>query len=143
MLKLGCILLTLWSLLNLLASLFVVFIPVVFLHKNVPALKDSIESDEIHSLSAQTVDNINSIAVFANGVNIAFSLLMLFTIWFGLYRKAEWVFWALIPSLLMVLVAASAADYVAGLLHPEINLITGVVIFAGLFCCAIGIFKKS
>ena len=143
LLKTGCLMLSIWSLLNLLASLFVVVIPVVFGGEIAPALLDSLSDIEIHSLNEGIKRNANSIAVFANVMNIAFCTLTLFAIWQGLYRGVRWVFWALLVSLTLAVIAGSVADYVAGLLHPEVNLISGGIITVGLACSALAIFKQK
>ena len=139
----GCIVLSIWSGLNLLASLFVVIIPVVFGGETAPALLDALSDAEIQSLSDGIKRNANGIAVFANGLNIAFCTMTLFAIWKGLYQGVRWVFWALLVSLTLTVLAGTAADYVVGLLHPEVNIISGGILTVGLACSAIAIFKQK
>ena len=108
-----------------------------------PALLDSLKDPEIQSLTEGIKRNANSIAVFANGLNIAFCTLTLFAIWKGLYHGVRWVFWALLVSLSLSVITGTVADYVAGLLHPEVNMISGGIITVGLACTAIAIFKQK
>lgn len=143
LLKIGCLVLSLWSALNLLASLLVVLIPVVFFGEIAPALIDSLSDSEVLNLNDSVVRNANGIAVFANGVNIAFCSIMLIAIWHGLYRRVKWVFWALLLSLSLISFAGFAADYVAGFPHPEVNAISGAILAVGLVCSSIAIFSKK
>jgi len=143
MLKVGCVMLSLWGFLNLIASLVVVLIPVVLTGKIAPALLESLNGSEIDSLTGQILNNANGIAVFANGVNVAFCILLLFAIWGGLYRKVKWVFWAILTSLTVIVAAGTAADYVAGLLYPEVNVISGCIIGLGLILVALTLFKEE
>lgn len=143
LLRTGCIVLSIWSGLNLLASLFVVIIPVVIGGETAPALLDSLSDHEIQSLNDGIKRNANGIAVFANGINIACCTLIFFAIWKGLYQRVRWVFGALLVSLSLMVIAGTVADYVAGLPHPEVNMISGTIIAVGLACSAPAIFKKE
>lgn len=132
MLKIGCLILSVWSVLNLGASLFVVILPVVFAGKNALALMDSVSGAEIAALSPQLLANANGIAVFANGLNIAFCALLLFAVWGGVYSRVKWAWLGVTVALAAILLAGVAADYVVGFLHPEVNLISGAIIAVGL-----------
>lgn len=139
----GCIILTLWALLNALASLFVVIVPVVFFAGNAPALLAGLNEAQIKAIPPAVIENANSIAVFANGVNVAFCVLLLCAIWLGLWRGVRWVFWALSASLIAAFLAGVASDYVAGNDHPEVNLISGLILITGLLFSAKGLFNKQ
>jgi|GEM_PF-1593773 len=142
LLRTGCVVLSVWSVLNILASLIVVIIPVVFGGETAPALLDSLSANEIQGLSDGIERNANGIAVFANGLNIAFCTLALFAIWQGLHKKMKWVFWALLVSLSLNVLAGTLADYVVGLLHPEVNIISAAILAVGLGCSAQSIFRQ-
>ncbi|MGH1538820.1 MAG: hypothetical protein ACRBHB_00225 [Arenicella sp.] len=143
MLKIGCIILGLWSLLNLIASLVVVLIPVILLGENAPAVLESISERDINRVDSNIVNNANAIAVFANGVNVAFGMLSLSAIWCGLFQKIKWVFWALFSSLTAMWLTGIAADFVVGIRHPEVNIASGLILATGLICSAIAIFRQD
>ena len=140
MLKTGTIILSIWAGLNLHPS-FGILILILFQGKNAPALSVLLSEEEISGLSSDLLATVNSIAAFANGLNVAFCLLFLFAIWRGLNRKIEWVFWALLLSTVFALLAGIAGDYIVGTKFPEVNVISGLILAVGFICSAIGIFE--
>lgn len=140
MLKTGTTILSIWAGLNLLPS-FGILILILFQGKNAPALSVLLSEEEISGLSSDLLATVNSIAAFANGLNVAFCLLFLFAIWRGLNRKIEWVFWALLLSTVFALLAGIAGDYIVGTKFPEVNVISGLILAVGFICSAIGIFE--
>ena len=140
MLKLGAVILSIWGGLNLLPSSGILVL-ILFQNKNAPALSVLLSEEEISGLSSDLLATVNSIAAFANGLNVAFCLLFLFAIWRGLNRKIEWVFWALLLSTVFALLAGIAGDYIVGTKFPEVNVISGLILAVGFICSAIGIFE--
>ena len=142
MLKTGSVILSIWSGLNLVPSLGILTL-VVFLDKNAPALSVLLTEDEISMLSADVLATANSIAAFANGLNVAFCILFLIAVWKGLMLKIEWVFWALLVSSAFALVAGIAGDYVVGTQFPEVNIISGMILAVGFACAAKELFGNE
>ena len=142
MLKLGAVILSIWGGLNLLPS-FGILVLILFQNKNAPALSVLLSEEEITALSADAIAAVNSIAAFANGLNVVFCLLFLIAIWKGLNRKVEWVFWALLISSFFALMAGIAGDYVVGTQFPEVNVLSGLILVVGFICSAVGIFKSG
>jgi len=143
MLKLGCSIISLWAILNIFASFIVVLMPILVSGESAPALLESLSKITISSIDSQVLSNANSIAVFANTLNIAISISVLFIVWFGLYKGQKWSLVALVIILSLMLCSGFFADYVSKHDHTFINLASGVIMFAGLFFSAIAIYKPK
>ncbi|MGH1428609.1 MAG: hypothetical protein ACRBEE_11770 [Arenicella sp.] len=143
MLKAGCLIISLWAILNLLASLFVVLIPVLISNESAPALLESLSKDLIVGINQQVLANANSIAVFANVLNIAISISLLFIVWFGLFKKLKWSFVAVVIILSLMLASGFFADHVSRNNHTWVNFVSGAIMCIGLLFSAIGIFKPK
>ena len=142
MLRIGCVILTVWSAMNLIASV-VIFVNTLFLGGHTPALYSVLTADEVGSLSSGTLATLDSIAVFANGTNIAFCLVTLPAIWLGLFRRQVWSFWGLLVGFAAALLAGVAADYAVGTVAPEINIVSGMILCAGFAFAAFGLFRNQ
>ena len=140
MLKLGCVVLSLWLIVNLAASC-VVLADTLTGHGHTPALYALLSPDEVGQLDPETLSTLDSIAAFANGMNLSFSLLALAVVWLGLRRRARWAFWALLAGLLGALLAGVAGDFLVGWVAPQVNLITAVWLAAGFVCAGLGLFR--
>lgn len=135
MLKSGCIVLSLWVVVNLFASIYVVA-DTLLLGGHTPAITAILSVDDVSRLSSETLATIDSIAIFANGINIAFSVVSLFVIWMALIRKVRWAFWGLLGSFSVALMTGVLADYQVGSAAPEVNVISGVILLAGFMAVA-------
>ena len=142
MLKLGSILLCLWSVLNLLPSTWIL-VSILFRGGNAPGLTGVLTEPQVRALGREALAAANSIAVFANGLNVAFCLLFTVVVWRGLARQSPWVFWALSASALVALLAGVGADYMVGTRFPAVNLVSGLLLAAGFSCCAPTIFRRA
>ena len=130
MLKLGSILLSLWSVFNLLPSTWIL-VSILFRGGNAPGLTGVLTEAQVRALGAEALAAANSIAVFANGLNAAFCLLFAVVVWQGLVRRSAWAFWALSASALVALLAGVGADHVVGTRFPEVNVVSGLLLAAG------------
>lgn len=131
MLRIGCIILTLWTVLNLVPSSWIL-ISTVFLDGDSPAVFQILDENDLAGLTAKERTSINSVAVYANGLNAAFGVTSLFVIWKGLYRRQTWCFWCLVIGFGTALLAGVLGDFVLGTIHPEINIVSGAMLIAGL-----------
>jgi hypothetical protein len=138
-LKLGSLLLSLWSVLNLLPSAWILVL-ILLREQNAPALSVLLTEAQIRGLGHEYLATANSMAVFANGLNVAFCLLFTIGIWKGLAGRVRWVFWALLASAFVALLAGVGGDYVVGTRFPQVNVVSGLLLGAGFACCARGIF---
>ena len=77
-----------------------------------PAIRALLDESDIANLQAETVAMIDSIAVFANGLNLAFCSLAILIIWIGLHRHNRWAFWALLTGFTFAILAGIGADYI-------------------------------
>lgn len=139
MLRIGCIVLSLWALLNLLPSAWIL-VSTTFLDGDSPAIFQILDDHEVAALSAKERTSINSVAVFANGLNIAFCSTALFLVWFGLARRLRKVFWCLVFGFGMAWLAGALGDSVLGTVHPEISLASGGILLVGLGFAAVDLF---
>ena len=94
-------------------------------------------------LSDDALATIDSIAVFANGTNIALCLIAMPVVWIGLARRRRWTFWSLLAGLVTALGAGIAADYAVGFEFPHINLASGAILAMGFTLAAIGLFQRQ
>ena len=141
MLKAGCVVLSVWSVLNLIPSSWIV-VSILFRGGNAPGLYALLTQDQVRALAPDVLASANSIGVFANGLNVAYCLLFTIAVWKGLAQRIEWVFWALLASGIFALVAGVGADHTVGTQFPEVNLISALLLAVGLGCCAPSIFRS-
>ena len=142
MLRIGCVILTAWSVLNLVPSVVIV-VNTLFRGGHTPALYSILTAGEVSALSPETLATLDSIAVFANGINIAFCLVALAVIWLGLYRRQVWSFWGLLAGFTAALSAGVAADYAVGTVAPWINVISGAILGGGFMLTGLGLFRNE
>jgi len=138
MLKSGCIILTIWSLLNLAAS-GAILSETLLGRGHTPAVYSLLNEDEVSELSPKTLATIDSIAVYANGLNIAFCLVSTVVVWAGLYRRRIWCLWGLVGGYAAALAAGVGGDYMVGTLMWEVTGISGCILAVGLGLAAVGL----
>ena len=142
MLRLGCIVLSIWALLNLLPSLLILASTAI-LNGDSPAIFQILNDQEVAALTAKERTSINSVAAYANGLNVAFCVMALFVIWFGLNRRSHWSFWCLVFGFVFALLAGILGDFILGTVHPEINAISSVIVLVGCVLAAIDLFRRN
>ncbi len=140
MLKIGCVILSLWTILNLVPSLLIL-INTIFRGGHTPALYAVLNEEQVNGLSAEVLATLDSIAVFANGTNIAFCLVSLFAIWMGLNRRQNWSFWGLLAGFTAALLAGLAADYMVGTVAPQVNAISAGILVLGFVFVVVGLLQ--
>lgn len=141
MLRAGCIVLSIWLILNVIPSC-TILATTLSGNGHTPAINVLLDDADVANLSAETLATIDSIAVFANGLNIAFCTLAVSAVWMGLHRRIEWVFWALTAGFTCAILAGAGADFVVGTLFPHINLISLGIVTVGLGLAATALFRK-
>lgn len=140
MLRAGCIFLSCWALLNLGLALSVVVSTVMF-DGDSPAIFQILDESEAAALTAKERTSINSVAVYANGLNCAFSVTALFVIWCALRRRSMWAMYCLMLGFGSALIAGVAGDFVLGTVHPEVSIISAALLTFGFAVTAIGLFR--
>ncbi len=108
-----------------------------------PAIRALLDESDIANLNTETVATIDSIAVFANGLNLAFCSLAIFVVWIGLNSGRRWAFWSLLIGLTFAILAGVGGDYMVGTLFPQINLISFGIVALGLTLAATSLFGQS
>ena len=141
LLNIGCWVLTMWSVLNLAVSLKIVLDTLVF-GKHTPALHLILTEADVEALSEETLATIDSIAVFANGLNAAFCTLALGLIWCSLAHSRTWSFLTLLAGFSTAWLAGVGADFAVGNAAPWVNLISLAIILWGLSLSAVGLFWR-
>lgn len=140
MLRLGCLLLTAWTALNLAASAMIL-IDTLWLGGHTPALHAVLSPEAVAALEPQVLLTVDSIAVFANGMNAAFSIIALVVVWRGLHRaRAKWAYWGLLAGFTAAVIAGVAADSVVGWAAPQVNVISAGILAAGFAFAGYGLF---
>lgn len=140
MLLTGCIVLTVWAVLNLIPSI-TILVNTLFYGGHTPALYLILTKEEVGALAPHVLATLDSIAVFANGLNIAFCLVSLFTVWRGLYRRRVWAFWGLLAGFTAAVLAGVGADYEVHTAAPMVNVISGSLLGLGFAISAVGLFR--
>lgn len=142
MLRAGCILLTIWTLLNLVPSSMIA-LSTLFFDGHTPALTLLLTPGDVETLSPEVLATLDSIAIFANLTNVAFCSLVLAIVWMGLHRRQRWAFWSLLAGFVLALLAGVGADYAVGFAAPWVNGISGAVLGLGLAIAAAGLFTRE
>jgi hypothetical protein len=142
MLRVGAIILTIWTGLKLAISLGVLFMLLV-LGKNSPALVILYGDAQGKGLDARALATINGLAVVANVSIAALSILSLIVIWAALVHRTVWAFWSLATALLFFEVVRWLGEsffYQGSLLGDAATLLPTL---AGITCAAIGVFRRT
>ncbi|WP_425236141.1 hypothetical protein [Ulvibacterium sp.] len=141
-LKIGSIVLSIWSSLNFFPSLYVV-IGILFLGAHPPGLYAVLVAEDIQSMSPDILATVDSIGLFANLSVAALNALILIVIWKGLINRVVWVYWALLIASIFALLAGIAADYAVNFAFPEVNLVSALILAIGFIFSGIGLFKPG
>jgi len=142
MLRIGCLVLSAWCGLNLLASGYIL-VDTLLLGGHTPALYLLLSAEEARALGPDALATVDSIAVFANGLNVGLCLIALGVIWFGVYRRVVWCFWTLLAGLAAALGAGIAADAAVGTIRPDVNVISGLILAVGFGFAGAGLRRSG
>ncbi|TMU50439.1 hypothetical protein [Flagellimonas algicola] len=140
-LKIGSIILSVWSSLNFFPSLYV-GISILFFDSHPPGLYAILNEGDFKIMSPEMLMTVDSIGLFANLSVAALNLLILVVIWKGLNNSIIWTYWALMVSCVIAILAGVAADYAVNFAFPEVNIVSVLIVAAGFIFSGIGLFKK-
>ena len=138
MLKLGCWILTTWTALNCLASLKIVIETLLF-EGHTPALFLLLSEADVRSLPSNVVATIDSIALFANGLNIAFCIVALGLVWSDFSKLRTGKLSLLLAGFTMAWLAGFMADVAVGYAAPWVNAISLAIIALGFAATGLGL----
>ncbi len=109
MLKVGSIILTVWSSINFLLAAMIL-ISIIFFKNNAPIMFIVFEESEIAELDVKVVSSIKSLAILFNSCAASLSLLTILVIWTSLINGQRWAFWALLITIGLVQIMGFIAD---------------------------------
>ena len=138
MLRVGAILLSLWTGFNLVLALGILFMLLV-LGKNAPALLILYGDLGAEGMDPRALSTINALAVMFNACAASICALSLAMIWFAIVRKAVWAFWCLAGCLGFLQAAGFASDTFLGNKDVLANAISSLLLFCGIFSVGIAI----
>ena len=138
MLRVGAILLSLWTGFNLVLALGILFMLLV-LGKNAPALLILYGDLQAEGMDPRALSTINALAVMFNACAASICALSLAMIWFAVARKAVWAFWSLAGCLAFLQAAGFASDTFLGNKDLLANAVSSLVLLCGVFCVGIPI----
>ena len=142
MLRLGTILLSLWTGLNLALALGILFL-MLFMGQNAPCLLILYGDTQGAGMDPRALATINGLAVLLNACAAAICGLSLSIIWVALRRASRWAFWSLMTCLGFLQAAGFASD--AFFQHKNLiaNICSSLLLLAGIGFAAVGVFRKS
>jgi hypothetical protein len=127
--KIGSILLSIWSGFNLVLALGITLALLVF-ERNAPALSILFEGGEIARLDPRALATVNALAVLCNAVIAAFCALVLMVTWKA--RRQTWAFFALAGTMVFVQACGFASDARLGHRNLIANVISTGILVVGL-----------
>ena len=130
MLKVGAVLLSLWSGLNLLVGLGVTLF--ILAGNPPPALAFIFSEAEIGLLDARTLAVVRGLALLANPCIVALCTLTLVVIWQGVMRGARWAWVGLCAALLPIQAFGFVSDAAFGNRNLAANVVSTIVLVVGL-----------
>ena len=138
MLRVGAILLSLWTGFNLVLARGILFMLLV-LGKNAPALLILYGDLGAEGMDPRALSTINALAVMFNACAASICALSLAMIWFAIVRKAVWAFWFLAGCLGFLQAAGFASDAFLGNKDVLANTISSLLLLCGIFSVGIAI----
>lgn len=142
MLKIGSIILSIWSGVNfLLASL--ILTSILVFKNDAPILVMVFESSEIAGMDARVISSINALAILYNSFAVALSMLALFVIWSSLIRGQKLAFWLLLITIAFIEILAFIASAPIGNVRWQVNVILSALYVMGIGLAGYSIFKRS
>ncbi|MFN3189211.1 MAG: hypothetical protein ACE361_01720 [Aureliella sp.] len=137
MLKFGRWVLTTWTVLSCLASLTIIIQTLVF-GGHTPALFLLLSDAEVQSLSPDTLSTIDSIALFANGLNLAFGVVVLGVVWDAAPDWHNGRLALMLAGFTMAWLAGFMADAAVGYAAPWVNVVSIAILAFGFGAIALG-----
>lgn len=142
MLRVGTLILTMWTGFNLVLALCILF-AILVLGKNAPALLILYGDTHATGMDPRALSTINALAVIFNACAAALCGLALAVIWFALLHKARWAFWSVAASLAFVQAAGFASDSYLGDKDLLANIASSLLLLFGLVLVAFGLLRRS
>ena len=140
MLRAGTILLSLWTGLNLVLALAILFM-LLILQKNAPCLLALYGDTQARGMDPRALATINALTVVLNACAAAICALSLSVIWVAVVRRAAWAFWSLAVCLSFLQAAGFASDSFLANRDLFANAASSLLLFSGLSLTAIGMFR--
>ena len=140
MLKAGAIVLSIWSGVNLLLAGAIV-VSMTMLGRNAPGLRILFDEAAVRGLDPRALATVNAIAVLFNACALAFCLLMLYVTWSGVAVGTKSALWALVVTAGPLQVCGFRSDAYLGGRDLLANVISSVVLLAGLGLSALGMYR--
>jgi TRAP-type uncharacterized transport system fused permease subunit len=141
MLLVGAIMLSIWSSLNVILALGILFTLLV-IGNNAPATTILFSGAEVNQIEARALATINSVAVFGNACAASLCALILFVIWGALVQKLAWAFWALVISMCFVQTMGFASDALLGNKNLIANIVSSGILVVGLSLSTLALLSK-
>ena len=139
MLRVGAILLSLWTGFNLVLALGILFMLLV-LGKNAPALLILYGDLHAQGMDPRALATINALAVMFNACAASICALSLTMIWLAVVRKTRWAFCCLAGCLAFLQAAGFASDIFLGNRDLFMNAASSLLLLCGLFFAGVAIF---
>jgi hypothetical protein len=140
MLRLGCIVLSVWTGFQLLLALGIVIAMTVLGH-HAPALTILFLPNE--PIETRALATIDSLAILGNSLIVAYCAAILVMTWAGVRRGVRWAFFAVAGSLLFVQFAGFTSDVPLGGRDLKLNLVSTALLLAGLVPMWLGLRAQS
>ena len=143
MLKVGSIILSIWSGINFVLA-FIILCYVIVLKEDSPILQVASFSDaEIASLSAKTIAAFNCFTILYNSCSLVISVLTWPLIRKNLAAGQKATFWTLVVVIGFIEVMAFWASSYIGHGRWQVNVVQSVLYGVGIGLCAYPIFKPA
>jgi hypothetical protein len=131
MLKVGSIVLSIWSGINFLISAAILTMVVVF-KANSPLLDLVFEKSEVAGLSGKAIASLNALTILYNSCSVVLSVLVWFLIRKNLLAGQKWAFWVLLFGIGFVEVMAFIASAPIGNARWQLYVAMSVIFVAGI-----------
>ena len=141
MLKVGSIILSVWSGVNFLLAA-AILISIVIFRRDAPILVMVFEKPEISGLDARVIASVNALAILYNSCAVALSVLAVFIIWSGLIDGYRWAFWALLITIGFVEILAFVASAPIGHARWPVNVLLSALYVVGIGLAGYSIFAR-
>ncbi len=141
MLRVGCIILSIWGGLHFIASALSVVASIAM--KYAPIIKIVFSENEIASLDTRLFPVTKSLAIMHNTGAAMFGFFVLVTVWFGMFNGHRWAFFTLLLAGVFAQGMWFFADSLVGNKTMIVNLIFSGLLITGLLFSGFGIFKKK
>jgi hypothetical protein len=130
-LKAGAVLLSIWSVVNLLVAVGVTILTLCGRTPIMMLVGDDLGSPRLHSI-------VYAQATLCNPCIAALCLLVLVIIWTSLVRRAHWAFWALVGALAPLQAFGFVSDTYLGNRNLGANLGSSLLLIVALSLCDYG-----